>query len=188
MRSPTSYKFRHYRNDEEGRRKLIWASDGPGHSEELDVVKGSELDLEVINSQMWTPNALANEGEVAILEAYFGTGNGPAELFFRLWAATLDDTSTEATAGECTGTGYPGATHTLTKDTSWGAITHAAGTVSDTLTFTAAASDWEALTDLMLATTATGTAGLHIAYAALSATRTLLDTDTLDVDMTVSME
>jgi len=188
MRSPTRYKFRHYRNDEDGLRKLIWASDGPGRSEELDVLRGSEFELEVVNSQLWTPNALADEGEVAMLEAYFGTGNGPASLFFRLWTATLDDTSTEATAGENTGTGYPGAAVEMTKDTSWTAPAHAAGTTSDTGTFTAGASDWDACTDLMLATTGTGTGGLHIAYAALSATRTLLDTDTLDVDMTVSLE
>ena len=171
---------------------MIWASDGPGHSEERNdgIVKGSELDLDIRNSQLWTPNELANEGEIALLEAYFGTGNAPTSLYFRLWQTSLIDTSTEAYATEVTGTGYPGgAAVTLTKDTDWGAVTAGpGGTTSVTKTFTATASDWDAAVDLALCTTGTGTAGLMIAYAALSATRTLLDTDTLDVTMQVALD
>ena len=192
MRSPTRYKFRHYRPDEDGQSKMIWASDGPGHSEERNdgIVKGSIEDSDILRSQLWTPNELANEGEIALLEAYFGTGNGPASLFFRLWATTLVDTSTEATGTEVTGTGYPGgAAVTLTKDTDWGAVTAGpGGTTSVTKTFTGGAGGWDAAVDLALCTTGTGTAGLMIAFAALSATRTLLENDTLDVTMQVALD
>ena len=194
MRSPTRYQFRHYRPGDDGVSKMIWASDGPTHSLDIPdgIVKGSELDFEIQKSQLWTPNELTNEGEIAILEAYFGTGNGPATLYFRLWTASLAaDTVTEATAGENTGTDY--ATEVtgtaLTKDTSW--TTPSAGptgTLSDTKTFTAGASDWGACTWLALCTTDSGTAGLMVATAALSATRTLLINDTLDVSMQVSLD
>lgn len=192
MRSPTRYKFRHYRPDEDGQSKLIWASDGRTRSEERNdgIVKGSAADLEIIQSQLWTHNELANEGEIAILEAFFGTGNGPATLYFRLWTTSLTDTSTEASGTEVSGTDYDTecAGTALTKDTSWTApAAGPTGTTSDSKTFTAGGT-WTGAVDLALCTTSSGTAGLLIAYAPLSTTRTLLLNDTLDVTMQVALD
>ena len=59
-------------------------------------------------------------------------------------------------------------------------------TVTPTKTFTATGT-WTAATQLVLATVGTGTAGLFIAWAALSATRTLVNGDTLDVTLAVKL-
>jgi len=192
MRSPTKYKFRHYRPNADGVPELIWASDGRKESihmrKDEQVLKGTELDLEVVQSQLWTPNALADEGEVDILDVYFDAQAVRTSLYFRLFNDTIleADSLADISANEITGTGYTGIT--VTRGTDWGAPTAGAGTASTTKTFTGGSGGWTAATDLVLATVATGTAGLHIAWAALSATRTLLENDTLDVDMTVSME
>ena len=73
-KSPTHWKFRHTSLGPDGRRYLIWASDGPKHSEEIplgEVPIGSRAELEIVNSQLWTPNTLADEGEKDILDVYF---------------------------------------------------------------------------------------------------------------------
>ena len=189
MRSPTRYKFRHYRPDGDGVSRLIWASDGPGRSESLDgsIVKGSVEDLEVIGSQLWTPNALANEGEVDILDVYFDDQAVRTTLYFRLYNDTPAETDTMGTlSGEVSGTGYLGIA--VARGTDWGAPAHDTGTTSTTKTFTGGAGGWSAATQLVLSTDQSGSTGLFIAWAPLSATRTLAENDTLDVSMTVSME
>jgi len=57
-------------------------------------------------------------------------------------------------------------------------------TTSTTETYTAGGS-WSAATNLVVATVGSGTSGLHVAWAALSATRTLVLNDTLDVSLTI---
>ena len=182
----TKYRFRHYRNG-----SLIWASDGPDRSEEFPegyIAKGSKFDLEVARSQLWTGNALADEGEGDILDVYFDVQAVRTSLFLRLYNDTPLETDTLATlTGEVTGTGYGAIT--LTRGTDWSAPALDAGdmqTITPTKTFTAGGA-WTAATQLVLATVGTGTAGLHIAWAALSATRTLASADTLDVTLAVKL-
>lgn len=189
----TRYKFRHYtRHPDLGVSVLAWASDGPGGSilprtDEL-IIKGSTLDLEVAESQLWTPNALADEGELDILDVYFDDQAVRSSLWFRLYNDTPAETDTLATlTGEVTGTGYAGIE--VVRGTDWGAPALDSGdgkTTSTTKTYTAGGS-WTAATQLVLATVASGTAGLFIAWAALSATRTLVNLDELDVSMGVKL-
>lgn len=186
----TAYKFRHWKIDPEtGLRVLDWASAGKDDSLDLRnelIVKGSPAELEVIEAQDWTLNALADEGEEDILNVYFDTQAVRANLYFRLYNDTPAEGDTLASlTGEVTGTGYTGIA--VARGTDWSAPDAATGTSTGTKTFTAGGS-WSAATQLILATAQTGTSGLLIAYAALSQTRTLGNGDTLDVTMTVTLE
>ena len=193
LQHPTKYAFRHYGQnpdpDSDGE-VLLWASNGRDsifpRANEL-IVKGSELDLEVANSQLWTPNALADEGEVDILDVYFDAQAVRAALYFRLYTdATLAETDTLALAvGEESAGGYGAIT--VTRGTDWTVPTAGGGTSTGTKTFNATAT-WSALNSMILATVATGTAGLLVAWVNLSATRSLVNGDSMDVDMTVTME
>lgn len=186
----TRYTFRHYRPDPDGRPSLIWASDGgrnPGEEFALgEIPKGSRADLEIARSQLWTPNALADEGEKDILDVYFDDVAVRTTTYFRLYNDTPIETDTLATlVGEVSGTGYDGIA--VTRGTDWTDPALDAGdmqTVSTVKVFTAGGA-WTAATQLVLATAQNGTAGLHLAWAALSATRTLVLNDTLNVSMSV---
>ena len=183
---------RHYRSYD-GVKSLLWASDGGVNGGELfapgEVVKGSKADLDVQMSQLWTPNALADEGEQDILDVYFDAQAVRANLYGRLYNDTPVETDTQATlSSEVTGTGY--AAVDFVRNTDWGAPALDSGdmqTASTTKSFTATASDWTAATYITLNTTATLTAGLLIAYVALASTRTLVDTDQLDVSFNVKL-
>ena len=188
----TMWKSRHYGGDG----KLLWASGinagdegNPLASER--IYRGSEGELEVIRAQddFLIPNALADEGEKDILDVYFDVQAVRTALYCGLYNATPVDTSTQSSlsANEVSGTGYARAT--FTRGTDWGAPALDGGdymTTSTTKTFTAGGA-WTAATYATLETTSSGTAGLLIAYVALSATRTLANTETLDVSFTVKL-
>ena len=190
---PTQYKFRHWTKDpESGLDRLLWASDGPDRSIEISpteiLLRGSERERELIGDQGWSPNALANEGEVDILDVYFDAQAVRTNLYFGLVTAAPSETTTEATMSELTPATFNYNRIAVVRGTDWGVPTHAAGTLSTTKQFAATGGAWAAATDLTLSTSASGTAGLFIAWSALSQSRTLGDGDTLDVSMTVSME
>lgn len=187
----TKYKFAHYRPTGDGLRSLIWASDGHNGGETFDlgeVIRGSRRDLDIRRDALWTPNALADEGELDLLDVYFDDVAVRASTFLRLYDDTPVDTDTLATlTGEVTGTGY--GPITLTRGTDWSNPALDAGdgqTITPTKTFTAGGT-WTAATQLVLATVGTGTAGLYLAWAPLSTTRTLLNGDTLDVTLAVKL-
>jgi hypothetical protein len=186
----TKYKFRHYSLAEDGNRYLVWASDEfkseffkPG-----EVLKGSFRDLEIMRSQLWTPNALADEGEIDILDVYVEDQAVRASTFFRLYNDTPAETDTLATlVNEVSGTGYGGIT--VTRGTDWSAPALDSGdgmSTSVVKTFTAGGT-WTAATQLVWASVASGTSGLFLGWVALSATRTLVNTDTLDVTLGVKL-
>jgi hypothetical protein len=189
MRSPTAYKFRHYKRDpKSGLQLLDWASQGPRDSIDLsgrEIFKGSKEDIGITEDQEWTSNALADEGEVDILDVYFDAQAVRTSLYFTLYNDTPVETDglTDLT-GIVTGTGY--GSITVTRGTDWGVPTAGGGTTTVTKTFTAGGA-WSAATYLILQTT-TDTSGLLLAYAALSQSRTLANGDTLDVTMTVTLE
>lgn len=185
FRGHTAYKYRHWTVDPEtGLRVLDWASGLDLNGAE--VVKGSKLELEVIEAQDFILNALANEGEEDILDVYFDAQAVRTSLYFRLYNDTPAETDTLATlVSETSGTGY--GAQTVTRGTDWSAPDHSTGTVTGTKTFTATGT-WTDATQLILATVASGTSGLLISYAALSQTRTLGNGDTLDVTQTVTLE
>ena len=188
----TQYKFRHYRPDPEGRgQSLIWAQNADGISEEFNLgefIKGSPAELDIRKSQLWTPNNLADEGEGDILDVYFNDQAVRASLFLRLYNDTPIETDTLATlVSETSGTGYGAIT--VTRDTDWTEPSLDTGdmqTVMSQKTFTATGT-WTDATYMIVATVGTGTAGLLIAYVALSTTRQLENGDTLDVDLTVKL-
>lgn len=186
----TRYKFEHTRVAPDGRRCLIWASDGPRGGEEFalgEIPVGSPAHLEVRRSQLWTPNNLADEGKLDMLDVYFDTQAVRANTYGRLYNDTPVDTDgLSDLSGEVSGTGY--AALTFARGTDWGAPSiNGSGNgevVGVEKTYTAGGA-WSAATYFVLATVASGTSGLLVAYAALSTTRTLADTDTLDVTPTV---
>lgn len=194
-RSPTHYQFRHYApvDDRPGAKRLIWAQSvgdgdyvaGPGD----EILRGSPADLELIRAQAFTPNALVDEGENDILDVYFKNQAVRASLFFRLYNDTaIVDTDTLATlTNEVSGSGY--GPITLTRDTDWSEPALDAGdgqTTSVTKSFNATGT-WTSANELVLATVGTGTAGLFIAWAALSQVRTLNNGEQLDVTMAVKL-
>jgi hypothetical protein len=184
MRGPTAYQFAHHRTiDDE--RCLIW---GNGIGEVLIPVASPEY-VEALGDRAWQGNALADEGESDMLAVYFRTQAKRANMFGRLFNDTPVETDTLATlTGEVTGTGYAAVTWavsdagfpTLALDTGDFKVT------SSTQTFTAGGA-WTVATNLVVATVASGTAGLHVAWAALSASRTLATSDTLDVSVAIKL-
>ena len=187
LKSPTAYRARHYRTFE-GEKHLIWAQ-GIGEVEPIRV--GSKEFADVMYDQPWSDNTLADEGEEDILVAFFRGGTAPTNTYLRLYNDTPIETDTLATlTGEVSGTGYPGTNTIESNATGWPTSGLDAGDwrlVSKTITWTAS-DTWTAATYLVLATVASGTAGSLIAYNALSATRTLVNGDSLDADYTLKLQ
>lgn len=189
--SPTRYKFRHYGinpDGDVGGDVLLWASDGTNSIFPSDpVVKGGVADREIMQSQLWTPNALADEGEIDVLNVYFDVQPVRDPLYFSLHNdGTIAEADTMATIlAEVTEGGY--ARIAVARGVDWSAPAAVAGTTSVVKTFNATAT-WTAAQAMVLGTALTGTAGLHIAWVNLSATRSLVNGDSLDVDLTVTME
>lgn len=189
----TKYKFRHYRPDPDGGGKILeWASDGRHASIDLrgrDIRKGSRAELEVVGDQLWTPNELVDEGEKDILDVYFDDVAVRTNTFFRLYddPAPVDTDTLALLTNEVTGTGYDGIA--VARGTDWSDPTLDVGdmqTTSTTKSFSAGGT-WTSADQLVLATVQNGTAGLFLAWAALSTTRTLTNGDQLDVTMAVKL-
>lgn len=184
LRGHTAYKFRHWTLDPDGERVLDWANGIDLRGDR--IVKGSAAELEVIEAQELILNALADEGEIDILDVYFEDQAVRTSTYLRLYNDTPAEADTLATlTGEVSGTGYAGIT--VTRGTDWSTPAAATGTTTSTKTFTAGGT-WTAATQLVLATVASGTAGLFLAWAALSQSRTLGNGDTLDVTLQITLE
>jgi hypothetical protein len=180
----TAYRFAHNRIID-GRPFLVW---GNGIGDVL-IPRGTPLEVEALADRGWQSNDLADEGEQDILAVYFRTQAKRSNLYGRLFNDTPVETDTLATlTGEVTGTGYAALTWPVS-DTGFPTLALDAGdakVTSSTQTFTAGGA-WSAATTLVLATVATGTAGLHVAWSPLSSTRTLAISDTLDVSVSVKL-
>lgn len=144
----------------------------------------------------WMPNILHDEGEQAILSAYFDTdlagfGAPPANLYLGLDNRTaLAEADTLAMGGfnELTvANGYA----RIAVSTTSGFTLSQPGTYykasTATLTFTASGGNWTAAKHRFLTTVASGTSGKLVASLALSSTRTVLDGDQLDTTMVVGL-
>jgi len=128
-------------------------------------------------------NALADEGEQNMLDQYFRGQNAPAGFFIRLVNDTPVETdSLSDLTGEPSGNGYtPQALArsavgfpTLALDNGDFQITSA------TVTFTASGGSIGPVSHAILATSSDNT-GRHIAFVALSQSRTMADGESLDV-------
>lgn len=179
----TAYRFSHYNKDN----VLQWAS-GIGDVSSHGIERYSAADVEALNDADFLPNTLADEGEQDILDVYFDTQAVRTSLFLRLYNDTPIETDTLATlVSETSGTGYGAIT--VTRGTDWTAPALDAGDMQTSMsqkTFSATGT-WTDATYMVVATVGTGTAGLLIAYVALSATRTLVNGDSLNVDLDVKL-
>lgn len=128
-------------------------------------------------------NNLTDQGEADIASVYFRNQAVRASLFLRAYNDTLLENETLSTAqNEVTGTGY--AALTYTRNTDWSGSGSVANGATKVWT---AGGAWTPMTHVALATVGTGTAGLMINYVALSATRTLALSETLDVTPSVTV-
>lgn len=141
-------------------------------------------------------NILHDEGEQAILSAYFATamtgfGAPPANLYIGLdtrvslaEADTLADLVGEPAVGGYTrqavstaGTGVAGQDFYINQPAAYYRAD------SKTVTFTASGADYPAVTKVFICTVVSGTAGKLICSLALSGSRTVKDGDSLQTSM-----
>ncbi len=136
-------------------------------------------------------NALADEGEQAMLDVFYRNGAAPTQFYIRLYNDTPVETDTLSTlTGEPAGNGYA---PQLVERSNVGFPTiqqDANGDwqiVSKTVTFSASGGSWGPVTYAVLATTSDNT-GKLIAFVALSQSRTLNDGESLDVQLTITQQ
>ncbi len=132
------------------------------------------------------PNLLHDEGEQAILSAYFDTdlagfGAAPANLYIGLRQTAVGaEADTLATLTEVTGTGYARQAVSTATGFTLSQVTGDYRATSNNVTFTnSGGTNWAAAVALFLGTVLAGTAGKLIASAALQTTRTLAPGDSL---------
>ncbi len=154
-------------------------------------LKWSEYDL---------PNLLHDEGEQAILSAYFDTdlsgfGAPPANVYVGLRAASpaiaeADTLTTIANSGSngelAVASGYARSALSTTSGFTLSQVSDAYRATSGSVVFTASGT-WVAATALFLATTSSGTAGKLLCSVALGAIRTLASGETLTVSLYVGL-
>lgn len=135
-------------------------------------------------------NTLMDEGELDILNTYFRGTSIPTTFYFGLGnnggtPGVPAETVILTGITEVSGTGYA-RIEVVKGVTDWGAPVVDAGdymTTTVVKTFTGGAGGWTAADYLFLTDQASGTAGPLIATVALSASRVLLENDTLDVSL-----
>lgn len=146
-------------------------------------------DGEVLWDQDWTPNALSDAGESAMLDVYFRGATAPTNFYIGLVNDTPVDTDTLATlTGEPAGSGYARAL-VERSNTGFPTLELDGGdyrVVSSTETFTAAGGSIGPVTYAFLATSTDNT-GILVVYNALSQSRTLADGDSLDVTFRIKL-
>lgn len=186
----TCYQFAHYKmadpEDPASPQFLAWAN-GLGDLDE-SIRRGSAAEIDALAARPWADNFLTDGGEQQMLESFFRNNHTPT-FYFGLWSATPAETSDLTLSGEVSGTGY--ARIAVTRGTSdWGAAALDSGdhrTLSATKTFTAGGA-WSAATRLALVSPSSGTSGTLYAIVALGSTRTLANTDQLNVSMAVKQQ
>lgn len=141
------------------------------------------------------PNALANEGEYLIQDVMFRGNTAPTGYFLRLYNTTPALTSTLSTLAASeptTANGYNPANQGITKDaTGWPLVPQLVSShyeiTSKTITITASGGTIGPVTYAALATSSDNT-GKLVAYAALSATRTLQIGDSLAMTYKIRLQ
>jgi hypothetical protein len=138
------------------------------------------------------PNLLHDEGEEAILSAYFDTdlsgfGAPPANLYVGLRSDAAAEADTLASGlDEISGTGY--ARQAVSTTTGF-TLSQSGGdwrATSGSIVFTASGT-WTAAVGMFVCTVSSGTSGKLIASVALSATRSLVSGDTLTTSCYVGL-
>lgn len=188
---PTRWRFRHYN----GNGKMIWASD-LGELGPEGIYRGTEAELEALHSQRWQDNNVTDEGEGWILYAAFHDNPEPNGGTFTGFAlqlsedAALVEADTYATRGELAGgaSGYSAISIERGATTGW---TDPTGTTPTSITTPRtgvhtfnATGTWDPVEAAMVVTVGQTTDTL-IAWSNLSATRNLVNNDSLEVDFDV---
>lgn len=178
---PTQWRFRHLRGGQ-----VIWASD----LGDLAVPVDSPEYQDLLRSQPFGDNELANEGENSMLAVYFRNATAPSGFFIRLYnSAPSEDDGLSDLTDEPSGSGYSpqsvarsaGGWPTLALDGGDWQI------VSDVVTFEASGGTIGPVSHGVLATSSDNS-GLLIAYRPLSTSRTLTDGDSLNVEFRVKLD
>lgn len=135
-------------------------------------------------------NALADEGEQNLLDAYFRAQNAPSIFYIRLFNDTPVETdSISSLTGEPSTNGYTA--QALNRNTSgFPTLELNSGdyrVISSQVTFSATGGSWGAVTYATL-TTSSDSSGKLIAYVALSTPRTLADGETLKVRFYIKLQ
>jgi hypothetical protein len=137
------------------------------------------------------PNALAQEGEEAVLESFFrnGTAYNPTQFYVRLCNDALTVTDVlSSILNEPSGNGYTpqlverSTTGFPTKELDLGAWR----IISKVLSFTASGGQIGPVITAYLATSSDNS-GKLIAFRSLSLTRTILDTDTMTIQFRIKL-
>jgi hypothetical protein len=170
------------------------------HVLHIDTIKHIDKDGNTLWEDHNIHNILHDEGEQAILSAYFATalsgyGAPPSNLYLGLDArASLNETDTlTSLSGEPSGNGYARQALSTAGTGVSGQdfyITQPAAyyqAQSKTVTFTCSTSAWSGVTKLFLCTAAAGTTGKLICSLALSTTRTLQVGDSLQASMYIGL-
>jgi len=136
-------------------------------------------------------NALADEGEFAMLDVFLRAGSAPAGFFVRLFNDTPTETDTLSDlTGEPSGNGY--SAQAVARDATaagWPTLALDDGdyqATGKTVTFTASGGSIGPVTYGVLATS-TDSSGKLIAYVALSQSRTLATGESLQVTFKVKL-
>ena len=140
------------------------------------------------------PNALANEGEYVILDTMMRGNTAPTQYYLRLYNTTPTLTSTLSTLSTyepSTANGYNPANQGITRDsTGWPLVPQLVSShyeiTSKTITITASGTVGP-VTYAALSTSSDNT-GKLMAYAALSATRTLASGDSLQLTYKIRLQ
>lgn len=139
------------------------------------------------------PNLLHDEGEQAILSAYFDTdlsgfGAPPANLYvgLRTSSPSIGESDTLSTLTEVSGTGYARGAVSTSSGFTLSQVSDAYRATSGNVVFTASGT-WTAAAALFLCTVSSGTSGKLIASVALSTSRILASGDTLTVTCYVGL-
>lgn len=132
--------------------------------------------------------SFSNYAENKILDHIVGkTSFTMPSIWIGLWAATLSDTSTGATAGEPSGNNY---SRKSTAAADWESAASGATQNANAITFATASGSWGTITDFALVDNATTGAGNIIAYGTLTTSKSISSGDTAsfaagDIDITL---
>jgi len=143
------------------------------------------------HEQLKMNNALLDEGEINILNAYFRADSVPVNFYIGLGNGTLPgegSTLSSISANEVSGTGY--ARQIVNRNTTdWG-VPSVGGvgfeTTSTAVTFNATGT-WSTADYMFLTDVSTGTSGNLLVSVGLGTPRTLINGDSLSVDLTVNL-
>jgi hypothetical protein len=165
---------------------------GKKHPHWIGVYEFEHRDKDGNLIDKWTvENALADEGEENMLDAYLRAQNVPTTFYMALYNDTPVETDTLADlTGEPSTNGY--ARQEIERSTvGWPALALDSGdymATSKQVTFSASGGSWGPVTYMVLCDVASGTSGKLISYVALSQSRTLQDSEALGCKMKIKLQ